>query len=78
MRKSIRQFREEQGMSQMELASALKVQAVSVYNWERGKHHPDARRLRAIADLFGVKMDDIALVGIDVDREGNPLAGDPA
>ena len=33
----------------------------TVYNWERGKYEPTASKLRQIARVFEVSMDDIAL-----------------
>jgi DNA-binding XRE family transcriptional regulator len=34
-----------------------------VSNWERGVYEPKVTQLRAMARLFGVRMDDIELVG---------------
>ena len=60
--KTIRQLREAQGWTQLELANKLEVTPATVYNWERGRYEPSASKLRAIAQTFGVSMDDIALV----------------
>lgn len=65
MRKTIKQLREEAGMTQMQLAVQLDASLASVYNWEGGKSDPRANQLRRIAMLFGVSMDDIALSGDD-------------
>ncbi len=60
--KTIRELREEHGWTQLELAVKLGVTPLTVYNWERGRHEPTTSKLRAIAQVFGIRMDDIALV----------------
>jgi transcriptional regulator with XRE-family HTH domain len=60
--KTIRELREDRGWTQLELANKLEVTPATVYNWERGRYEPSASKLRAIAQTFGVSMDDIALV----------------
>lgn len=60
--RTIRQLREARGWTQLDLANQLKVTPATVYNWERGRYEPSASKLRAIAQAFGVSMDDIALV----------------
>ena len=62
-RKTIRELREEQGWTQLELGNKLGVTPVTVYNWERGQHMPTALQLRALALAFGVNMDDIDFEG---------------
>jgi transcriptional regulator with XRE-family HTH domain len=57
--KTIRQLREQQGETQLQLAVALGVTPATVYNWERGQFEPKASQLRAIARHFDVSMDDI-------------------
>lgn len=59
--KSIRQLREERGWRQLDLANKLDVVPATVYNWERGTHEPKASQLRALAEVFGVSMDEIEL-----------------
>ncbi|MGB3328046.1 MAG: helix-turn-helix transcriptional regulator [Thermomicrobiales bacterium] len=59
MQKTIRQFREELGLTQLQLANELGVTPSTIYNWERGTHEPKASQLKAMAMLFGVRMDDI-------------------
>ncbi len=61
--KTIEELRKERGWTQLELAVKLGITPVTVYNWERGKTEPTASRFRQIAQVFGVSMDDIALVG---------------
>ncbi len=59
--KTIRQLREGQGWTQLELANKLSVTPSTIYNWERGKFEPAASKLRQLALAFGVSMDEIAL-----------------
>jgi len=57
--KTIREFREQAGITQLQLANELGVTPSTVYNWERGRNEPKASQLKAMATLFGVTMDDI-------------------
>ncbi len=72
--KTIRELRRERGWTQLELANRLEVTPSTVYNWERGKFEPTASMFRRIALAFGVPMEEIALVGIDVASEGKAAA----
>jgi DNA-binding XRE family transcriptional regulator len=60
---TIRQYREERGETQLQLAIAVGVTPATVYNWERGQFEPKASQLRALARHFGVSMDDIDFEG---------------
>ena len=60
--KTIRELRDERGLTQLELAIKTGVTPLTVYNWERGKYEPSASKLRRVAHVFGVSMDEIALV----------------
>lgn len=71
--KTIREFRLERDWTQLDLAMAVGVTPGAVYKWESGTVVPDIRRLRSLASAFGVRIEDIALVGIDVDRTGEPI-----
>lgn len=64
--KTIKELRTEQGLTQLEVAYKIGVTPLSVSNWERGVSAPTVAKLRALAELFGVSSDDIALV----EREG--------
>ena len=57
--KTIRQLREERGVSQGELGGAVGIKPITVYKWERSDHEPKASQLRVLARIFGVSMDDI-------------------
>lgn len=51
---AVRRAREAAGLSQAQLARALEVGAEVVYNWERGVHVPQERRLADIARVLGL------------------------
>jgi transcriptional regulator with XRE-family HTH domain len=57
--RTIRDLREERGLSPVELAADLGVSLATIYNWETGKSEPRASMLREIADVLEVKMDEI-------------------
>jgi len=52
-----KKLREEQGMSQQELANALKISKSTVNMYERGERRPKFEVLEAIADYFNVDTD---------------------
>jgi transcriptional regulator with XRE-family HTH domain len=60
--KTIRQLRLERGWTQLELAYKLGVTPLTVQNWEHGRFEPTASKLRKLAGVFGVSMDEIELV----------------
>lgn len=49
--------RKQAGMSQVDLADALKVSRQSVSKWETGESNPDIKRLSELAKLFNVSAD---------------------
>lgn len=59
--KTLRELREAKGMSQTALAMATGYRPESIWKWESGKQVPSAVRLRRLADVLGVTMDDIEL-----------------
>jgi transcriptional regulator with XRE-family HTH domain len=59
--KTIRQLRDGKGWTQVELAHRIGVTPSTIYNWERGRFTPRVEQLRALAGVFGVRMDDVAL-----------------
>ena len=67
--KTIRQWREERGWSQHELAVKLGVTATTIYNWERGKNEPTASTFRRLAEVLGVSMGAIAQVEEEQGKE---------
>lgn len=56
--KKIRQFREQRGVTQGELAKELSVTRQAVSNWEREKTLPDVYTLLQMAAYFGVTLDE--------------------
>lgn len=60
--KTIRELREEQGLSQFALAVRAGVSPAAIYAWESGKKVPGSMRLRRIADCLGVSMGEITLI----------------
>ncbi len=67
MVKNLRQLRENAGISQQKLASAVGISQQSVNKYENHNIEPDIAALSAIADFFGTSID--YLVGhSEVDR----------
>lgn len=57
--KKIQQIREQNGMSQEQLAKDLAVTRQAVSKWENGKSLPDIENLMYISDLYGVSLDEL-------------------
>ncbi len=55
----IRQLREAGGMTQVELAKRLSVSKQAVSNWENNNIQPSVETVIALADFFGVTVDDL-------------------
>ena len=55
----IRQLREARGMTQVELAAELCVTKQAVSNWENNNIQPSVETVVALADFFGVSVDDL-------------------
>ena len=75
--RTLPELRKEQNLTQMQLASRLKVTTGTVYNWERGRAEPKARQIVQLAAIFGVTADEViaALPGINEEAEaGKELA----
>ncbi len=53
----IKKLREEDGLSQEELARKIKVHKNSIYNWENNNSIPAYEKLKEIADYFTVSID---------------------
>ena len=54
---NITELRRSNHMTQLELAETLNYTDKAVSKWERGESLPDIAVLKAMADLFGVKLD---------------------
>jgi transcriptional regulator with XRE-family HTH domain len=72
--KIIRELRDEFGWSQFELASRVGVTPSTVYNWESGRTEPRLSQLRALSEVFGMPMGDIAMNDKDRMRLGKVAA----
>jgi transcriptional regulator with XRE-family HTH domain len=72
--KTIRELRTEHGLTQLEVAYRIGATPVSVSNWERGVSVPTVAKLRALAEMFGVSSDDIALMEREEGLEGKRAA----
>jgi transcriptional regulator with XRE-family HTH domain len=69
--KTIRELREAQGWTQLDVAYKAGVTPATVSNWERGIYEPKVSQLRKLAKLFGVRMDEIMLI----DEEDGVMQG---
>ncbi len=56
---SIRNNRKKKGLTQLQLAEALYVSPQTVSKWENGFSEPDSEKLCALADIFGVSVDNL-------------------
>lgn len=50
-------LRKEKGLTQLELAEAVKVSRQAVSKWEAGGAVPSTDNLKGLSDLFGVPVD---------------------
>ena len=53
----LRELRLEKGVSQDEVADALKVKNYTIGNWERNRAEPNISALVELADYFGCSLD---------------------
>lgn len=53
----LKELRTAEGLSQRQLAAALKVSHVTVNQWEKGEYLPGARELKKLSLFFGVSAD---------------------
>lgn len=60
------EMRREQGFSQEELAARLGLSRQAVSKWERAESSPDTGNLIALADLYGVTLDELVRVDTDI------------
>ena len=56
---TIKELRVSAGLTQDELAQKLGISPQTVWGWENGKFSPKGKRLRSVAEFFGVSEDDI-------------------
>ena len=50
----VRELRIKKGIQQKELALELGISSAAVSNWEKGKSDPSGKRLKKLAEYFGV------------------------
>lgn len=55
----IRQFREQAGLTQKQLAEAVGVDQSAVARWENDENNPTAARIMQIADVLGCNPGDL-------------------
>ena len=56
---NIRRLRRERNLTQEETAAHLGISFQSVSKWERGDGYPDITMLPALANYFGVSVDEL-------------------
>ena len=55
----IKEFRQQAGMKQQELADVLSVKQTTVSGWEVGRREPDFDSLKRMADIFDCSIDEL-------------------
>lgn len=60
---NISELRKNEGLTQAELAQRLHYSDKAVSKWERGESVPDVSVLKKIADMFGVTVDSLLVLG---------------
>lgn len=59
LRENIYTLRRKAGLSQEQLAEQLEVTRQTISKWEGGHSVPDLEKLRAMAEIFGVTLDEL-------------------
>lgn len=59
LNETIRRLRRAKGLTQEQVAQALGVSGPAVNKWERGRGYPSIDSLKAIAEFFGVTIDEL-------------------
>lgn len=59
-------MRREKGYSQEELANKIGLSRQAISKWERAESSPDTGNLIALADLYGVTLDELVRVDVDI------------
>lgn len=73
---NIFRYRRSLGLSQEQLAERIGVSRQTVSKWEGGQSTPDVDKLIALADCFGISLDDLVRSGDPAEtgrsrRQGN-------
>ena len=64
----IKTIRKQAGYTQEQLAKELSVSRQTITNWETGRATPDENKLKAIADLFNISIDDLTNEDTDIEN----------
>lgn len=56
---TLRERRQNSGMTQDQVAKAIDVDQAAVSNWERGKNPPIRKYQRKLAELYGCTVDEL-------------------
>ena len=67
--KKIKELRKRQGLSQLELSRLLGISEQAVSKWELGYSQPSANHLIALAQIFGVSMEEFLTASAAVQKE---------
>lgn len=59
LKEKLQQLRKQKGLTQDELAQILFVSRTAVSKWESGRGHPNIDSLKAIANYFGITVDEL-------------------
>ena len=74
--KNIRYLRKQRGFSQDYLAEKLGYKSyTTIQKWEMGTSEPPLKKLRELATLFHVDIDD--LTGVDLEKNGSSVSAPP-
>ena len=60
-KENLKKLRTSRGLSQVDLAEAIGVVQGTIYFWENGKTEPKASIIKDMAQLYGVRSEDIFL-----------------
>ncbi|MGZ6376266.1 MAG: helix-turn-helix transcriptional regulator [Ktedonobacterales bacterium] len=58
-KKTLKEWRKERGMTQLELATKIGVTPPTIWNIENGRNRPTFDNVMAIAEILGVQIDQI-------------------
>ena len=72
---NITQLRKEHGLTQADLAEKLNYSDKAVSKWERAESLPDITVLKAMADLFNVKVDYLLTAEHEQERQRETIIG---
>lgn len=68
---NLKEFRKLNGMTQDEVAEAIGVPKKTYQNYEREVRDPDSDVLCALADLYGVSLDELVRGVVDPNHNGS-------